>query len=147
MLGHSLGRNCKVTLINTGEVAGYGDTITSDEIDMAGYEGCLFLVHMGTISGSAATTCYVNQAATTGGSEARLEGTRITIAEGDDDEIQLMDVYRPEEQFLEVEVTRATANSVIQSIVAIQYGSRKPPVTHDSSTVANATYVAGPDEA
>ena len=146
-MGHvSLGRNAKVTLINTGESAAQS-TITSDEIDMAGFEGVMFLVHMGTIDGSAATTTFVRQAEATGmGSAATLTGSTHTIADDEDDTIFLTDVYRPLEQFLDVRVTRATSNSVIQSIVAIQYNGRKPPVTHDASTVTAAIYLAGPGE-
>ena len=146
-MGHvSLGRNAKVTLINTGESAAQS-TITSDEIDMAGFEGVMFLVHMGTIDGSAVTSTFVRQATATGmGSAATLTGSTHTIADTGDDSIYLTDVYRPLEQFLDVRVSRGTSNSVIQSIVAIQYNGRKPPVTHDASTVANDIYLAGPGE-
>ena len=147
-MGHvSLGRNAKVTLINNGEVAGQG-TITSDELDMTGFEGVLILVHMGTITGSAATTTYIRQDTATGlGSGATLAGSTHTIADTASDTIFLTDLYRPLEQFVDVQVTRATQNSVIQSIVAIQYNGRKPPVTHDASTVTAAIYLAGPSEA
>jgi len=147
-MGHvSLGRNAKVTLINNGEVAGQS-TITSDELDMAGYEGVLILVHMGTIDGSAVTTTYIRQDTATGmGSAATLTGSTHTIADSGDDSIYLTDLYRPLERFIDVQVTRTTQDSVIQSIVAIQYNNRKPPVTHDASTVSGAIYLAGPSEA
>ena len=143
----NLGKNTKVTLVNNGETAGTG-TITSDEIDMTGYEGCLFIVHMGTIVSGAATTCFVRQAIATGMSGgAELSGTIITILDSEDDTVFLMDVYRPAEQFLDVQVTRATQDATIQGITAIQYGPRKAPPTHDASTVSQTTTVAGPDEA
>ena len=142
----NLGRNVKVTLVNNGETAGTG-TITSDEVDMTGFEGVVFLVHMGAIDPSAVTTTYVRQDTVTGmGSGATLTGSTHTIADSDDDSVFLTDIYRPREQFLDVQVTRVTQDSVIQSIIAIQYGARKPPVTHDASTVTAAIYLAGPGE-
>ncbi len=142
----SLGRNSKVTLINNGETAAQS-TITSTEVNMTGFEGCLFIIHMGTITSGAATTTYVRQDTVTGmGTGAQIAGTVHTIADDEDDTVWLIDVYRPREQFLDVQVTRTTQNSVIQSITAIQYGARKPPVTHDASTVTAANYVAGPAE-
>ncbi len=146
MLGHSLGRNCKVTNVKTFQSAAQS-TVTSTRVDMAGYEGVMFIVSMGVIDGSATTTCYVRQDTATGmGGGAQIAGTVITIADDDDDYAFVMDVYRPEERYLDVQVTRTTSNSEVESIVAIQYGARKVPVTHDSSTVADATYVAGPAE-
>ena len=146
-MGHvSLGRNSKVTLINNGETAAQS-TITSDEIDMAGFEGVLILVHMGTITSGAATTTFIRQDTATGlGSGATLTGSTHTIADTASDTVFLTDLYRPTEQFIDVRVTRATQNSVIQSIVAIQYNGRKPPVTHDASTVTADIYLAGPTE-
>ena len=142
----NLGRNVKVTRIKIFEGTGQG-TVTSDELDMTGFEGCVFLVAMGEIVSGAATTCYVRQDTVTGmGGGVQLTGTVITITDSDDDKILLMDVYRPKEQFLDVIVTRTVQNSEVDSITAIQYNGRKTPVTHDSSTVASETYVAGPTQ-
>ena len=142
----NLGRNVKVTRIKTFQ-SNATSTVTSDSVDMTGFEGCVFLVAMGEIITSAATTCYVRQDTATGmGGGVQLTGTVITIADSDDDKILLMDVYRPKEQFLDVKVTRTVQNSEVDSIIAIQYNGRKTPVTYDSSTVASATYVAGPTQ-
>lgn len=143
----NLGRNVKVKRLKSFQSAAQ-TTVTSVEVDTSNYEGALFIVEMGAIDGSAATTTYVRSAAATGmGSAAELEGTIITIADTDDDKILLMDVYRPLEPFLDVIVTRSTSNSEVEGISVLLYGPRKAPPTHDSGTVANATYVAGPDDA
>lgn len=143
----NLGRNVGIKRLKSFQSAAQ-TTVTSTEVDVSDYEGALFLVSMGEITSGAATTCYVRSAAATGmGSAAELDGTLLTIADDDDDLIQVMDVYRPLEPFLDVIVTRATQNSEVESISVLLYGPRKAPTTHDSGTVADMTVVAGPDDA
>lgn len=143
----NLGRNVKIKRLKSFQSAAQSD-VTSTEVDVSNFEGALFTVAMGAIDGSAETTCFVRSAAATGmASAAELEGTIITIADDDDDKIFVMDVYRPLEPFLDVKVTRATSNSEVENIQVELYGPRKAPTTHDSGTVADATYVAGPDDA
>ncbi len=144
----NLGRNVKIKRLMSFQAAGTGDTLTSTEVDTSNFEGALFLVSMGEIVSGAATTCYVRSAAATGmGSAAQLDGTILTIADGDDDLIQVMDVYRPLEPFLDVEITRLTQNAEVEDVTVILYGPRKSPTTHDSGTVADMTVVAGPEDA
>ena len=143
----NLGRNVKIKRLKSFQTDGQG-TVTSTEVDTSGFEGALFTVAMGSITSGAATTCYVQSAAATGmGSPSQLDGTLLTIADDDDDLIQVMDVYRPLEPFLQVIVTRATQNSEVENIQVELYGPRKAPTTHDSGTVADMTVVAGPADA
>ena len=143
----NLGRNVKIKRLKSFQTDGQG-TVTSAEVDVSNFEGALFMVAMGDITSGAATTCYVRSAAATGmGSAAQLDGTLLTIADDDDDLIQVMDVYRPLEPFLDVQVTRATQNSEVEDITVLLYGPRKMPTTHDSGTVADMTVVAGPEDA
>src|SRR5687767_14358788 len=79
--------------------AGTSD-VTSDAVDTAGFEGCLFIVPVGTIASTAVTSIKVQQCDTTGGSYADLLGTAVTIADTDDDKTFYVDVTRPREQFL-----------------------------------------------
>ena len=62
-------------------------------------------------------------------SAADLEGTKV--APGDDGDGVCIDVYRPQERFVRI-VRERGASSTAESVVAIQYGARKPPVDNAS---------------
>lgn len=105
--------------------------ITSDVVDMSGYEGCLFIVPVGAVAASAVTTIKVQQCDTSGGSYADLEGTAVSIADDEDNTCKYVDVKLPRERYLKVVVERDGTNAAtIGAIVALQYGARSRSVSH-----------------
>ena len=128
-----LTEKCKISIASTTTAGAAGTSaITSSAVDMAGFDGCTFVIPLGTIVAGAATSVKIQQCDTSGGSYADLTGTNITIADDDDDGLRYVDVLRPREQFLKCVVSRATQNATIGGIVAIQYRARLAPVTHGS---------------
>lgn len=115
---------------NTTAGAAGTSAITSSAVDTAGFDGCLFIVPLGTIVAGAVTSLKVQQCDTSGGSYADLTGSNQTIADTDDDKLLYVDVFRPREQFLKLVVSRATQNATIGGIIAILYNARNRPVTH-----------------
>lgn len=104
---------------------------TSDTVDTQGWDGVLFMILMGAITAGAATSCKARQGALSNmGDAADLLGTAQTIADSDDNKIFYIDVYKPRERYLDVQVLRATQDSVIDGIVAVKYRGRKFPATH-----------------
>jgi hypothetical protein len=95
--------------------------ITSSAVDMAGYDGCLFIVPFGAIVSGAVTSLKLQQCDTTGGSYADLAGTSQTVADTDDDKTFIVDIQNPQEQFLKLVVSRATQNATVGGIYAIPY--------------------------
>ncbi len=95
--------------------------ITSTAVDMAGYDGCLFIVPFGAIVTGAVTSIKLQQCDTVGGSYADLTGTNQTVADTDDDKTFIIDIQQPLEQFLKLVVSRATQNATVGVIVAIPY--------------------------
>lgn len=95
--------------------------ITSTAVNMAGYDGCLFLVPFGAIVSGAATSIKLQQCDTVGGSYADLTGTSQTVADTDDDTMFVIDIQQPQEQFLKLVVSRATQNATVGVIAAIPY--------------------------
>lgn len=95
--------------------------ITSSAVDMAGYDGCLFIVPFGAIVSGAATSIKLQQCDTSGGSYADLTGTSQTVADTDDDKTFLVDIQKPQEQYLKLVVSRATQNATVGGIYAIPY--------------------------
>lgn len=95
--------------------------ITSDAVNMAGYDGCLFVVPFGAITSLAVTSIKLQQCDTSGGSYADLAGTSQSVADDADNKTFLIDIQQPQEQFLKLVVTRGTADAVVGGIYAFPY--------------------------
>lgn len=122
----------------------------SDRIDMAGYEGVIFIA---TVTDSAATgvaTLKVEQNTSDSDSGmAALAGATAakTCAINDDinDANLIVEVYRPRERYVQAVRTSATANIAFGSVIAVLYGKRKMPVT-EHATVLTSASVTSPAE-
>ena len=130
-----------VSLITPTAGAAGTSAINSSNIDFAGYEGALIVVHVGAVVSGAATSIKLQGGATTSPT-TDLEGTSQTIADTDDDTIKYIDIRRPNLRYARLVVSRATQNATIGSAVAILYGGRDAPVTQPSATVAGETFVS-----
>jgi hypothetical protein len=123
----------------------------SDRIDMAGYEGVMFIA---TVTDSAATgvaTLKVEQNTTDSDSGmAALAGATAaaTCAVNDDinDKVLIVDVYRPRERYVQAVRTSSAANIAFGPVIAILYGPNTKPVA-DHSTVLDSAVVSSPAEA
>ncbi len=70
-------------------------------VDMQGYEGVVAVVEMGTIAATAVTSIKWQQSDTTTAADfSDLEGTGIDIADDDDDEIFVSELYRPTKRYV-----------------------------------------------
>jgi hypothetical protein len=104
-------------------------TITGSALDMAGFDGALFIVRLG--SPATNNNLRVQQCDTTGGSYADLTGT--LVGNHATDNPLIVDVKRPVEQFLKYQITRGTTTT-IDAVTIIQYKSRVHPTTQPSGT-------------
>jgi hypothetical protein len=122
-----LSEECKITTV--APVATGTTTITGSAIDMAGYDGALFIVRLG--SPATNNNLRVSQCDTTGGSYADIVGTKV----GDHatDNPLIVDIKRPNEQFLKYVVTRGTT-STIDIVTIIQYKAKNRSVTQPTGT-------------
>lgn len=122
-----LSEEAKVTVV--APVTTGTTTITGSALDMAGYDGALFIVRLGTPA--ADNSIKITQCDTSGGSYADLTGTKV----GDHatDSPLIVDVRRPREQFLKYVVTRTTSTT-IDTVVIIQYKVRTRGVSQPSGT-------------
>lgn len=100
-------------------------------LDMEGFEGVLILVKHAAIAGSAAGDIHAEQGAESDLSDAAdLLGTKIAVADDDDDQLFVLDIFRPRERYIRGVVTKNGANAQAESALYIQYGARKQPVTN-----------------
>jgi hypothetical protein len=114
----------------TAGVAGTSD-INGTTLDMSGFQSCLVVVRMGTITSTAVTSIKLQQGALSDASDmADLLGTAQTIADDDDDETFYIDIHQPTERYIRLVVDRGTANAVVASASYIQYNPDLMPTTH-----------------
>lgn len=117
--------NCKIVLAKAAQTAAT-DAVESDIIDMAGFEGVLFLTRFATANAGNYIKAQ-QDSDSAGGSMADLEGTKV--ASGTSDEAVYLDINRPLKRYLRLHVTR-TESSALGEIWAILYGPKKAPQTH-----------------
>ena len=106
-------------------------------IDMAGYEGCMFIYEFGTILNTGVLTCDINgnTVNATGGTKlgtstvATVTATTAALAQS----CIVVDIFQPQpgtSRYLEAMITPSVVNAVILGITAIRYqGKYKPEVT------------------
>ena len=141
----NLSKNAKVSTAITPTAGAAGTTdINGTTLDMANYEGVLMVVRMGAITENAVTSIKAQQGAASNLSDAAdLEGTSITIADNDDEQIFIIDLCKPTERYVRLVVDRGTANAVVASAEYIQYGPKKLPIDNNvADAVTCETHVS-----
>ena len=131
-----LSQHIKIVKVANATVAGQ-TAINSTPVDMRGYEGVLFMVAAGAITGGGAQSINAAQDVASNGSFTDLAGTKVTIADDDDNQVFWLDVYQPSKRYVRLEIARATQNSAFGEIYAILYGAKQLPETNnitDAST-------------
>ena len=143
MISQQLLKQCKVTqaITVTNGAAGSAD-IEGVTLDMSGYEGVLMIVQFGAIVSGAVTAITAQQGAASDLSDAtNLLGTGQTVADTDDEDTFIIDLYKPRERYVRVHVDRATQNATCSAIY-IQYGARTEPVTSASTSIKVESHVS-----
>lgn len=123
----------------------------SDRIDMSGWDGVCFVVPVtDSVATGVATLTIEQNTADSDSGMAALSGASATATSATNDdlnnELLIVDVYRPRERYVQGVVTSSVANIAFGNMVAILYQGRKSPVSDDSS-VLDATQVVSPAEA
>lgn len=134
----------KVTRVSNAVAAGTATTNCSS-VDMKGFDAVTFYVSIGAIVSTGTVTVKAQQS-TDDSTFADLEGTAIAYTDADDNKVAVLEVTTPVDRYVRCVVTTATANGTIDSVVAIQTGADKEPVTHDSTTVVGSEHHLAPAE-
>lgn len=136
-----LSENVSVEQIEEGQAANT-TAITSDAIDMEGFEGVMILGSFGTAN--AGNYAKVQQSDDSAGSPdgySDLEGTKLVPSVSGN--TYLIDVYRPTKRYLKVVQTRG-ASSTVGVMLAIKYGAKLSPTSH--GTVIDSEAHSSPAE-
>ncbi len=129
----NLGKDVKITkclAYVSGTAARDGATL-----DMLGYDGVLAIMTCAAIAGSAAGDIHFETATDSGFSGGTdLLGTKIAVADDDDDEIFVAELNKPLERYVRAVVTKNAAQAQAESVLYIQYKGVKRP---EINTVAD----------
>lgn len=117
------------------------DTAT---VDMAGYDGCLFICMCGTITGSGTVSMQVKGSATDAVGASISGAVAQADTSTDSDKVLMVDLMNPAYRYLSATITRATANSIIGGVLAIRYKARTKSVSQDSASLAAAVVEQAP---
>jgi len=134
------------TLHSTAVAAGQTDITPSTPIDMTdgGFQGCVFYVAFGAITAGGVQSVEIHSSATSGGTYAiDATGSAVVVADSDDNKMVVCEIYRPTNPFLKCIVKRATQDSAINAIVAIQYGGRRAIPTQGATVAGRSASLGG----
>lgn len=142
----NLSNAIKVTPVMNAVSAGTGDTQSGSIIDMQGFDGVIFVAQLGTVtSGGVATLGVQSNTANSTSGMATLTAPVATaytdVGGANSNGVIIADCYRPQKRYLRPQLTRATANIVINNIYAIQYTARTEPVTQPTNVLGTQLYI------
>ncbi len=140
-----LSEEVKLTLVQAALVTGLTDP-DSSRVDMAGYDGVMFIGILGAITATGTVTMVAKQADTdiVG---AALSGATVAADSADDDKLFVIDIAKPTKRFLGTTLTRDVANSAYGGTIAVQYTARSKPTAQDAAQMAaSLVRLVSPDE-
>jgi hypothetical protein len=117
-------------------------TINGTAVDMANYDGVLFVCKLSTAAANNTMKAQQDTAVGMGGA-ADLLGS--AIVPGASDEILWIDLFKPQERFVRAAVLRGTT-TVIEWCIAIQYTARLRPVSNALAGTIAGKVLASPIE-
>jgi hypothetical protein len=120
-------KNVKITLVNDA-AASAGTAVNSSSVDMAGFDGVVFVGKMATVN--ATNSAHV---ATSSDDSAFNDLLGTSVVPGDDADSWAIEVHKPLERYLRCEVVRSGANTALGEIYAFQYTARKAAVTQGTT--------------
>lgn len=140
MLG--LLKNTKIVRHNNGAAAGTSTITPSAGVDMQGFNSAMFLVLLGALTDTTVPSIKIQQSDDDGVADgySDLEGTAYAVTDADDNKVIAVEIIRPTKRYLKLILARATANAVLDGIVAI-LGNPIGPLPITQTTLGNEVHV------
>lgn len=141
---NNLLKGIKVTVVEAAAAAAQ-TALTSDVLDMAGFDGVMFVALTGDVTSTSVLTlnAYGNSANSTSSPTPVLQGAATFTAGASDADSKalIVDVFDPALQYAFATLTRTTADAVIGGIIAIQYKAEYRPTSQSASVIASTSAV------
>jgi hypothetical protein len=137
-----ISQNVKVVKVMNAVAAGTTSQ-NGSSVDMQGFDGVMFIAHLGTLTTSQVTKLQA-QGSDDNSTFAAFSTDAVTaaMADADSNKVLVLDVFRPVHRYVRPTVERGTANAVINSVIAILYSSDKEPIALDSSVSQLSSFVS-----
>jgi len=140
-------KETKLTRVLSATAAGTS-TLQSTVIDMAEFDSCTFIAALGDVTATSALELVVQHGDESDGSDAAdVTGATTTFTAGAsdaDDKLLAVEVQRPTKRYLRAKMVRATANAVVDGIIAVQANPMEAVTTHDATTVLGTAFALSP---
>lgn len=115
-------------------------TLTTDIIDMQGFDSIAFIVKLGDVTDTSVLTLtgLTNDTNDTVTPTTLADTVTFTAGASDaDDKNLILDLHMPRQRYVYATLTRATANAVVNGIFAVKYNAHEKPVAIDAATIAS----------
>lgn len=116
--------------------------ITSDSIDVVGFNNICFQLAMGAIVSGAVTSAKL-QWSDDNSTFSDVTGGSVTIADTDDNKIVFFEVHKPKKRYFRIVTSRATQNATVDYLDAKLWNATQVPVTQDATTVEGGIFLNG----
>lgn len=151
MFFHNLSRHTTPWVLSSGVAAGSGDTQTSTVLDTFESAAAYFFVFLGTVSTGGAGLIKVQMSADNAVADpfVDVQGTGTSYAVGNTLQGCVIEIYRPQRRYLQVQVIRGSGgNTVIAAIGALTFhvgvAPEVPGSTSTTGNIFNVTWLANP---
>lgn len=144
----NLSKNIKIMEVEAPIALADDTDSNTDIIDMSGWDGVVFIVPVtDSVDTGVATLKAEDNSANSDTGMTHITGataTATSVANDDlNNQLLILDVYRPVERYVQGVLTSATANIAFGNTIAILYRGRKAPVTQPTATTLQHTTVVG----
>ena len=125
-------------------VAGTNDTLTGDIVDLQNYDSVCLIAILGDVTATAVLTLKAmcgDASNLAGGAYKATTATGTAAAADADNKLMILDVVKPGTRYVRADLVRATANAVVDGIIAIRYNARTVPTTQPADVYVSAISV------
>ena len=141
----SLLKSGRFSKIMNAVAAGTSDQ-NSESVDVGTGRVATFIAQFGTITTNAVTSIKVQQSPTGTSGWQDLAGSKVDLADTDDNKIAIVEIENPVKRYVRLVVGRGTANAVISGVIAIVTRVKSRATIQASGEVAGSKILSSPEE-
>jgi len=140
----NLSKACKIVRVMNAVAGGFGDVQYGSSVDLKGFGAVAFVALFGALADTSAAKLKAQQSTDDAVADAfaDLVGTGLDIGTAHDNKLVVLEIQNPRERYVRPAIVRATANVVIDGVVAFLFKADKEPVTADTTVAASELHHA-----
>lgn len=134
----SLVKSAKFDKVLVATAAGTNDTLNGDILDLQDCDSVTGIAILGDVTVNSVVTLKAytgNEAALGDGAYEAVTATVTATDTSADNKLLVLDIIKPGKRYCRFDLVRATANAVVDGIVAARYNFRVNPVTQPADVV------------